>query len=969
MGVGATNFIPPQLRLYRHGAAMKRNLLFTTVNLLYIISTAPAQVVASGSEPDTHQAVQELEPITVTGYVVPRAGEGPQPVSSRGQNFIDQQGDQTVAQALQQVPENASSILQTVDVGTSFTPGAASVNLRGLGSNSTLVLIDGHRQVVFPFFGGGTEGFVDLNSIPLAAVDRIEVLKDGASATYGADAIAGVVNIILKDEYQGADLKFHYGISQRGDAEEYHASLVSGIVQTLGESSRLSIVAAFDYYEQSPIAALDRWYSADTNHQKFGAYFDERSSFAPNGNFNDSAGNLYTVNPGVTGPTITKSDFTVYPETGNQIPNLFDSAPYNELLPRSQRYGGFLKVNYQPVQWLKVYDDFLCMHSEEVNQTPPEVATSSDGIEVPASNPFNPFKIPLTFAGQSFNELGPQKEHATIDTVRNLAGITLLNLPRNWFVDATFLYAESDGDQETYNLYRKSQLNAALNGSLPGFVGQYYDPFTDENVARPNSQFVNALRYNAFSKPRTDLTVWGLRAGGELIDLPAGRITLGLGAEYRSDSYVDFRDSASVQNDVIASGGGGGGGKRYVRSAYGELTIPILGGQWSWPGARVLEVVLAERYDDYSDFGSAAKPKISIRYKPFDDLTFRASYSESFRAPSLSELFRGEFISFALANDPQTGTSGVFETHTFGNPALKPETAYGYYAGLIWSPGAHDPEHSWWGWANGFSAHVDWTEINKRSTIEFEDLNTILSNEAKFPGSVVRNPDGTISYINDPFVNAGAVRIDAIDFGASYSTKEFNWGKIDAELDASYLYNFKQQFVTPGPVLDYTDTFTLPDFRLIASIFYSKTVFGSDTFQTGFTVNYIDSEHDETDNYGGALPDATEPNGVVHRIGSWTTVDWQISYAFAAPAEITPETPRAGYDKDGRRLNGEQAGTLKHEGSISGIRRYLANTKATFGIKNIGDLSPPFADTLEGYDTATANPLGRVFYFELEKKF
>jgi outer membrane receptor protein involved in Fe transport len=137
------------------------------------------------------------------------------------------------------------------------------VNLYGLGANATLVLIDGRRQATFPFAQFGTESFVDLNFIPLTAVDRIEVLKDGASAIYGSDAVAGVVNILLKDEYQGADLKFYYGISQRGDYEVYHVSAVSGFGEKLGENSKFSVLATFDYYEQSPVTAQDRSYRSN----------------------------------------------------------------------------------------------------------------------------------------------------------------------------------------------------------------------------------------------------------------------------------------------------------------------------------------------------------------------------------------------------------------------------------------------------------------------------------------------------------------------------------------------------------------------------------------------------------------------------------------------------------------------------------------------------------------------------------
>jgi hypothetical protein len=200
-------------------------------------------------------------------------------------------------------------------------------------------------------------------------------------------------------------------------------------------------------------------------------------------------------------------------------------------------------------------------------------------------------------------------------------------------------------------------------------------------------------------------------------------------------------------------------------------------------------------------------------------------------------------------------------------------------------------------------------------------------------------------------------------------TKEFGWGKLNAAVDAAWNYRVMQQN-QPGMFLEnLTDTFNTPDFKMTASIFYSKTLFGIDTFSTGFTLNYIDSEHDATDNFQGAIPDNTEPNGFIHRIGSFTTVDWQISYQLGKPEEITPQTPRPGYGKDGKRILGEKAISPQPEGPSAGWRRWLANTKLTFGINNIGDVRPPFSDTSSGFDTLSTNPFGRYYYVELEKKF
>ena len=325
-------------------------------------------------------------------------------------------------------------------------------------------------------------------------------------------------------------------------------------------------------------------------------------------------------------------------------------------MPREQRYGGHVKLNYQPFQWLKIYEEFLATHLEETNQSAPSTVVNTDGINIPANNPYNPFGVPLTPNGWRVLEYGPLQGSATVNTYRTLTGVSLINLPKSWFVDASFLYAESDGDNKIMNAVSKSGLNAALAGTLPGFTGLFYNPFTDTSTgARLNQPLVDATRMTIDTNSRTDLTMWAIKAEEKYFDLPGGPVTVGVGGEYRSDQFVQIRDKNSTNFNVVGFGGGNGGGKDDVWSGYGELTIPILGGKFSAPGARSLQVILAERYDNYSTFGDAWKPKISILYRPFDDLTLSATYAEGFRAPALTELFAGELIGFPVLVDPVTG--------------------------------------------------------------------------------------------------------------------------------------------------------------------------------------------------------------------------------------------------------------------------------------------------------------------------
>ena len=956
--------------------------------LLSIAGTTQGQQSSPAATPSNGPAATpdnaQLQQVTVTGYLVPRIGDGPQPVETLDQEFFKEQGDQTVADVLQRLPQNDSSFSPALNAGQSFSPAASSVNLRGLGTAETLTLIDGHRVAPFPFPQNGTESFVDLNSYPLAAIDRIEILKDGGSATYGSDAVAGVVNLLLKDEYEGTDILFHYGVSQRDDYSVYHLSAVTGLVDHLNDHSKVSVLAAFDYYESSPIMMSDRGYSSNLDHTPFGSYYNWDTIDSPYGNFIDANGNTYSVRQGTKGPNITQHSF--YPV--NASLNEYGSVEDYQINPREQRYGGLVKINYEPTSWLKLYEEVTVERNKENSEIPDYGPSQTDGTVIPANNPYNPWGVPLQPIGDALLEFGPQKQVVTIDTVTSITG-AVIQLPHNWFIEPSYVYSESDGDRITYNQISRTGLQQALNGQLPGFIGTYYNPFVDFSaVMHPNGGFVNALRLTTESAARTTLSTWAIKGGGDIIDLPGGTVTVGLGAEYRDDAYETWVDQNSKDGNIVGSGGPESttSARRNVQSVYAELTIPILGNKWSVPGARLLEIVLQERYDQYSDFGSAAKPKFLLRYKPFDDLTLRATYSEGYRAPSLPELDSGTFIEEAALVDPknpQLGTQTYF-VHVQGNPALQPETSYSYYSGAVWTPGASDPEHSWWGWANGFTAYVDWFQISEHNQITQLDPQQVLDDESQFPGLVQRLPNGQINFVNDPFVNLGAVLIDGIDFGASYVTKEYGWGKLNIEVNASYMYNYAVQniksssantafgaiAVTPTPIYLEDDSFGLPDLKLVGSVFYSKTVFAVDTVKTGIVLNFTDSYHDANDNFKGTNPGATvEPNGFVHRIGSWTTWDWQISYKFGAPEEVTAQTPAAGYSKDGKKVVGEKAIAPRREGASGGIRYWLANTTLTFGINNIFDTNPPFSDEGYGFDPTTANAFGRYFYMEVEKKF
>ena len=653
-----------------------------------------------------------------------------------------------------------------------------------------------------------------------------------------------------------------------------------------------------------------------------------------------------------------------------------------QLAARETRYGGILNASYSPTDWLKIYDRFIISRNEENSVTPNQGFSFFDGITIPANNPFNPWGEDLTPAGQLLREFGPWSSDVITRTLRNIVGATV-QLPHDWFVDASFLYGESDATWTVYNAINKSRLQQALNGTLPGFEGQFFNPFNDENLTvHPNREFYDALRTEQVLNNRTDIVQWTLKSGGTVIELPSGLLTVAGGIEYRSESLIQGNDHNSEINN-IASGNFQGkllSARRYIKSIYGELDVPLAGEKWSWPGLRNLDIVFSERCDDYSDFGTAAKPKLAIRYKPFDDLTFRGTYAEGFIAPTLGELFATP-MQFQL---PINGQPNNAILQTGGNPNLQPENSYGYYLEAIWTPASKD-DNSWWHWAKGFSAYIDWYQIDLRNQISTINPFTLIGAPDAFPGTVIRNGAGFIQEVIAKYQNVGNTLTDGIDFGASYVTKEYAWGKLDFELNATYIYKFDEHRLEGNAdgsasfqVLQANDAlgYSGPDFKLVASLFYSKHLFGNDTFRTGLTLNYIDSEADFISDLHQSLPAVDtfqNPAGYTHKVGDWTTIDWQISYEFGPAAEVTPETPAPGYSKDGKRLLGEKAISPKLEGSHWSWRKVLANTTLTFGINNLGDTPPPLSvqsgTFIQGYDTQAATPFGRYFYVEIEKRF
>jgi iron complex outermembrane receptor protein len=960
--------------------------------------TAEAQTAAPPPASGESPSGGELQQVTVTGYLVPHIGEGPQSVTTVDQAAMQKTGYQTITDILQALPQVTGNFNPGNTTGFGFSPGGASIALKGLPPNDTLVLVDGLRMPSDPFpqvSTAATINYVDINAIPTGAIDRVDILNDGGSATYGTDAVAGVVNFITKDQYNGTDIFNYYGISQRGDYETYHGSVTSGFTQKFSDTSNLSVLAVFDYYTQSPVMGVDR---ANTNQNLsvLSFKFPNKGAFpSPTGQFVDTVtGAFFQTKQGFNGVAPTAANFSTTPFSQFSEDGL-------QVYPREDRLGGMVKLNYNVTDWLKLYDSFLINRTEELSSYGPNQGIYpppfNAGVIVPANNPFNPFGHPLQIQDLALNEFGVLKTDTTITTFREVIGATI-QLPHGWFIDSNFLYGESDGTETMKNMFTFNGMNQALAGTLPGNVGQFFNPFADELAAGPNRAFAGNknLVGSIWEDIRSDIMQFHTVMGGTLYDAPAGPITVAGGFEYRSEDYIVNEDPNSKSGNLTAiqfpATENPTNARRGIWSIFGEADIPIFGGQWSWPGLRSLQLTISERQDYYSDFGSTAKPKFALLYKPINDFTVQASYSESFVAPSLPELFASPLPAETGIIDPKNPGAGQITVlnSTTGNPKLQPENAYMYYVRGVWSPGSSDPDHSWWGWANGFSVYFDWFQLDQHNVVgTLIPQDVVDIGNGVLPGNgFTRGPTGVISSVFNTYENLGDSRSDGIEFGFNYNSKEYNWGKIELSYDASYLYwnSVKTvQGVLPNGaffsrVFNETDAAdsTGPDLKMQASAFYSKTLFGIDTFRTGVSLYYVGSELDFNNTFNGTNPAANATldfPGFIHEIGSWTTLNWQISYKFGQPTEITPETPKAGYDKEGKKIAGEKAIAPRAEGSRWSWRSLVANTTITFGINNIFDTAPPLSiDNAPGFagnfDTGSGtNYYQRFFWVSVDKKF
>jgi iron complex outermembrane recepter protein len=961
----------------------------TTFYLVMLLNSSPViqaktedrqENTTSENPTETPSEDAVLQGMTVTGYIVPRIGEGPADVEHISQQLMNDFGTQSVEDTLSRIPNTRVSTLADSYGSGSNVAGTAQIGLNGFTGGETLVLLDGLRLPYSAQLSGGNGTFVDISSIPSKSLDSIELLFDGASARYGSDAVAGVVNFKLRSDFEGGDVGFAYNVNRNGTGQRYHTWAVGGFTDHLNDQSKVNIMVSFDYNEIDSVYARDFAWMQPGDLTRYG-YNNQLSPSPGLGIFYNPDNKLFRVKRGSDG---TKGIEGIDRYQGAD--EVYNRNWIYQDKPRDRIINVMGHVSYDLNPYINFHGTYLFSEVEDKILSAMSSPRVNDHFMIPANNPYNPYGDRFSGGpGQGTAIRFGQIDYWTPDglynpsTVRNQtywtnAGIRIQNLPNNWFVTADFVYSEVQSHRDFGNHFSRSRYQLALNGELPGFKGQFLNPFVDYfTYGDPNPALTRATMVNPVWDARSQLDELSVEAGGELLNMPAGPVTLGVGFQYVDTKMFQTRDWNSIQGDVLGFGKSGlVTASRNVASGYFQVSIPLLGNQWSFPGGRDLEVLAGQRYDQYNDFGSTAKPGFSVIYKPIDDLAIRASYQESYVAPTLFQMYAPEnFQSYTIydsslpKDDPYYNQPRRVAERQLSNPDLKPATAYGFSIGAVWTPGAKDPEHSPVGFLNGLTASIALTNIKYRGSQSELDPQYMIDEVAKgnhaYERYIHRDQDHHIYQIDTPFVNIGSQTIQNLMFSVDYSIKEYSWGKIDLSYSASYNISNHIQIVRDGPIYDYQNT--SPSFQFYINAFYSKQLFHFDDFRAGLTMTYYNGY--KGPNFSPSLPN--EP--YTSKIPSWYVFDWQISYEFGKPDKVTPETPAPGYTKEGKRILGDNNQVGKAAGT-SFWRSFLGGTTITLGIYNVFDQQLPMMDN-DKYDRIGTVPwgYGRSFLVSVEKKW
>jgi iron complex outermembrane receptor protein len=747
------------------------------------VDQGPASNPPEKSEQPSEKKPVWTEEVVVTGSRIPaHAKEGAQEVKIYTREKIEQSGQTTVSDFLNTLPEAA---IARTEYGFQTLYGGATVQLHGLPVGTTLVLINGRRIESSGVQASAGYNFFDLNNIPVAAVERIEVMSEGSSAIYGSDAIAGVVNIILRKGFDGLEAAVKYG--EASGINESHASLSWGKHWDKGS---LSIVGS--YQTRGELAGTERSITASNDFRPFGGA-DARSLecspsnvFFPGGySFNGQPPVKYAAVPvGYTGtPSIQE-----FASTAGTL-NKCSLNSYIPNIPATHRSGVFAFGNYDPMPSVELFTELMFSH---VKEQPKNIPAGLFAIVTPfftyapytvsASNPYNPFGRTVGVS-DLFTSLGPSRQPLTTDFFRSLAGARGDFLD-GWRWEVAGWAAQDTSDFIETNIPDNAAIRNALNSADPATA---LNPFTAGTQASP--QVMQSLVQELVEKFRGRTLAANGFVHGPIARLPAGSVELLVGSEYNRDTLYNDQISGpfSLPNTQTTY-------HRHSYAVFSEARVPILARQANPQLGDTLAVTLAGRYDSYSDFGHKTTPQFGAQWRPFDTLLIRGSYGRAFKAPSLFSLHSPMQSFLSVVPDPLNGNQNeVVQAITGGNPRLQPETGQSRTFGIVYASQA----------IPGLRLSLTHWSLDESNSIQSLQASTIVQNESLFPGRVVRDATGVITQVDATNINFGLIKVAGVDYQINYK-RATKFGEWRPSLSATETYRYTQALTPGAPIVDAT---------------------------------------------------------------------------------------------------------------------------------------------------------------------
>jgi iron complex outermembrane receptor protein len=722
-----------------------------------------------------------LEEVVVTGSRIPLATQDrAQDVKIFTRADIDRSGQTTLTDFLNTIP--AVSVASTENLFQNPV-GGTSVTLHGLPVGTTLVLINGRRVQSSPAQARGGSGnvFFDLNNIPFAAVERVEIVSEGSSAVYGSDAVGGVVNIVLNSNFDGLDTRLTYGGAE--GTRDTNASVFWG---SKFEGGSLSAMAT--YQDRTALNGFDRGEilrgadpGGSMNFSNFYRYSCSRGNVLfPSGFSFDGGKTSVTyaaVPPGLTG-TAAVADFAA---TAGKLNSCLTRTPYSygDLIPATSRAGLYVAGHLAVTGSTELFTELLYSHVKQTQQFFPSLALLGDPIDgiavykVGAANPYNPFGETV---GVAMVDPNAGIAHYQLATDFGRAVLGARGTIASWQWETAALLSGESSQYDLYGAQNSALVTAALSSSDPATALNLFANGPGGSPALLQS-LIYADQAEHYRGQTADVTAF---ARGQIPGVD--RIKIVVGGEYEHDLVA--WNNISVQRTPS----GGPEFARDIVAGFAEAHIAFAETHTEGGIREVLGATVAGRYDHYSDFGGKFTPQVGVELRPTDTLLIRATYSNAFKAPSLYTLHTPQTLTpGSLLFDPLRGDKPVMATViTGGNPDARPELGLSRTVGLVYSSQ----------YIPGLRAAFTYWSIDETDSVQSLSANVVLQNEASFPALIVRDAAGNLLSVNDTAINYGSIRVRGVDGELSYKSAT-RLGEFGTVIRATDTYHYTSALI-PG---------------------------------------------------------------------------------------------------------------------------------------------------------------------------